>query len=944
MKTTRMLRIGASLLVYLTVLCPAFIVPAPSCSENTALQTDRMFQSFISRIVIDIRDFPHNAVELKELARTLIFLNEGEAFSDTRLRDSINALKLSKKFREIHVDSKEEEDGRITLSFGLIPLRQIKDIKIAGQYPLFEREVLNTMTMYIGDAFIQEDLPHQADLITALYKQYGFTEPKVAVRTTENAEDGTIIIHVTITKDTYYTLNNLEITGTRVFSDRKLKLKMKSWRVSLRPGSSGRFIEDDFKKDIKNLTSFYRGKGYADVAIEHVIEKDSETGSVSASIKIDEGLRYDIEFAGNRAFWNRTLKKDLVLFESGNKNDLGLKKSVKKIKDRYRKAGYLETSITTVEATKPEDREMHRVIRLDIHEGPCSTVRSLEIEGNKALDEEKIKKQMLTRLPGFMEKGVYVPEELEEDIFVIKSLYAREGYSNAGIIHTERWSEDKKNVDIKLTITEGFQTVVSSVKIVGTTILTEEAAYGAIILKEGEPFRKYLIRSDKNALAQIISEKGHPHVQVEADTTLSEDKSKAEIIYRIDEGPPVIMGKVYFTGNFRTKETILRNELELKEGDPFSLAKLLQDQRNIRNMNSFDNVRFKTIGLKEKADTVNLIAEVAEKKPYFFELGGGYESDRGLFAQTKAGDRNLFGTNQYGWIGGEMSEIGWRGDLGLVEPRLFGTRTAMSANFFAEQVEEFNQDFGTRSYGTSIGLSRKWLRSLTAGLTFRFEQRDQYLLGTADPAVFSGSEDEFQSRSILVTTPSLMYDTRDSFIRPRKGVFSFLSVDVSTGLRNSLDNFLKYRFDARYYITPFNRLTLATFGRAGYLSAYGSDGTIPRDQLFYLGGTSDVRGFDVNLLRVDETGTPVGGKTSLSGSIEARIDLGHNVEIAPFVDTGVIRNTFDEGGSNSLRSSVGLGLRYITPIGPIGLLYGHKLDRREGESAGRFHFSIGYTF
>jgi outer membrane protein insertion porin family len=943
MKSKRTLRIG-TFLVYLAVLCLVYIVPAPSFSENTSLQTERGSQSVISRIVIDIRDFPHDSAKLKEMARDLIFINEREAFSDVRLLDSINALKLSKKFREIHVNSNEERDGTIAIFFRLVPFRQIKDIRIDGQYPLFEREVMNTMTMYIGDAFIQEDLQEQTDLITNLYKRNGFTEPKVEVRATENAEDGTIIIHVTITKGTCYSLDNLEITGNRAFSEGKLKLKMKSWRTSLRPGSSGRFIEDDFKKDIQHLTSFYRSRGYADVVIDHVIEKNPERGSVSASIRIDEGLRYEISFAGNKAFWNRTLKKDLVLFESGNKNDRGLKKSVKKIKDRYRKAGYLEAGVTIAEEAKPEDREMFRVIRLDILEGPRSTVRSIKIEGNKALDEEKIKKQMLTRPPGFMEKGVYVPEELEEDILVIKSLYAGEGYNDVVITHAVHRSDDKKDIDIKLTITEGFQTIVSSVEIAGATILTEEEAGGTIKLKEGEPFRKYLIRSDKNALAHIISEKGHPHVQVQADSTISEDKSKATIVYRIEEGPSVTMGKVYFTGNFRTKERILRNELELKQGDPFSLAKLLQDQRNIRNMNSFDTVRFKIMGLKEKAETVNLIAEVAEKKPYFFELGSGYESDRGFFAQTKAGDRNLFGTNKYGWIGGEISQIGWRGDLGLTEPRLFETRTAMSLNLFAEQVEDFNQDFGTRSYGTSIGFSRSLLRSFTAGVNFRFEQRDQYSLDSVDPVIFSGSEDQFQSRSILVTTPSLMHDTRDSFIRPRKGLFSFLSVDVSTGLRNSLDNFLKYRFDVRYYVTPFNRLTLATLGRAGYISAYGSDGTIPMDQLFYLGGTSDVRGFDENLLRLDEGGNPVGGKMTLSGSIEARIDLGHNFELAPFVDTGVIRNTFVEGGSDSFRSSVGLGLRYITPIGPIGLLYGHKLDRSEDESAGRFHFSIGYTF
>jgi outer membrane protein insertion porin family len=333
-----------------------------------------------------------------------------------------------------------------------------------------------------------------------------------------------------------------------------------------------------------------------------------------------------------------------------------------------------------------------------------------------------------------------------------------------------------------------------------------------------------------------------------------------------------------------------------------------------------------------------------ERKPYFIEFGGGYESQRGLFAQTKAGDHNLFGTSKYGWIGGEISEIGYRGDMGLTEPRLFGTRTAMSLDVFTERVEEFNQDFGTKSYGSSIGFTRKWFQHVATGLTFRFQQRRQYMLDSWDPATSSFSEDEFEERSILVTIPSLTYDSRDSFIRPRKGIYSSLSAEISKGIKNSLDDFLKYRLDVRFFTTPFYRLTFAWIGRAGHITPYGSRGTIPQDQLFYLGGTTDVRGFDENSLRYDEEGNPVGGKTALSASIEARIDLGHNFELAPFYDTGSVRHTFEESGSDSFRSSVGIGLRYITPIGPIGFLYGHKLNRRDGESAGRFHFSIGYTF
>ncbi|MBN2687741.1 MAG: outer membrane protein assembly factor BamA [Deltaproteobacteria bacterium] len=938
MNSTAISRIGL-ILAFLVILVPVCLAPGPSCSEESGKRPSGDTRPVISRIVIDTGEPAVVDGTLRETARTLIFLKEGEPFSDDRLKDSIDALAVSQMFEEIHADSKEEADG-LALLFRLTPMRRIKEITVDGHYPLFERDILNAISIHGGVSFVRKDIPRQAELIAALYERQGFIGPKVAVTVRENG-GGTVDIHITIETDAYYSLDSLDMEGNRAFSDGRLKFKMKSWRAAAWPGSSGRFVGEDFTKDMKALLSFYRGKGYADAAIEHGIDKNPQTGVVTSLITIDEGLFYDIRFSGNKEFLDWTLRKDLVLFETGNRNGLGLKKTVKKIKERYRQAGYLDARISIVEETNQEDKRTDRTITIVIDEGAQSIVRSIEIAGNSAFDDKKIRKQMITGLTGIVEKVAYVPEELEKDVLAISSLYVREGYASAVIEPSVRFSDDRKAVDINLAVTEGVRTVVSSVSIEGAGLMSGKAAHEALMLNKGAPFRSYMVRSDKNILAQRIAEKGYPHVAVQTRTAMSEDGSDADITYRVDEGPYVRMGQTYFTGNFRTRDKVLRNELELKPGDPFSLSKMLEQQKNIRDMGVFNTVRFKTIGLKEKADTVNLIAEVEEKKPYYFEFGGGYESDSGFTAKTGAGDRNLFGSNKHGWISGQASQVGYRGDLGLAEPRLFGTKTGLSLNLFAERIEKFNQDFGTKTYGTSAGLSRKVLPSLTAGFALTFEQKDQYSLVSAGKAART---DEFQSRSILVTTPSITYDTRDSFVRPKKGMFSTVSVDVSAGLRNSLDNFLKYRLDARYFVTPVTRLTIALLGRGGYISTYGSDGTIPKDQLFYLGGTSDVRGFDENLLRYDRAGNPVGGTTALSGSIEARIDLGHNVEFAPFYDTGSVRHAAGDSGSDSFRSSAGVALRYITPIGPIGLAYGHKLDRREGESAGRFHFAIGYMF
>ena len=919
--------------------------PGYADSEEDRSRPESAASPIVARIFVELQDCPNHEAEWTEMARNVIFLREGDPFSATRLQESVEALRLSKRFREIKVESKEENKG-ITLLFHLTCFRRIKDIEIGGKFPLFEREILNAMTIYPGDVLVQEALPRQEELIAGVFRREGFIDPKVAVTAREDPADGHFTICVNIDKGCFWTLGRLQIFGNCAFSDRKLKLKMKTWRVSLFPGSAGRFMEKNLKEDMKRITAYYWKKHYPDAAVNFEIEKDDETRCVFVTVTIDEGARYDVEFVGNERFWDWTLRKDLVLFKEGNRYNLGLRKSTKKIKERYRTAGYLETRVKVEETTKTVEDQKVRLLRLVIEEGPCSTVQSIQIQGNHAFEGEKIRKQMLTRLPGFREPGAFVPETLEEDLYAIKSLYVKEGYMDAKVKEAVKWSDDKRDVAISLEIEEGVQTLVSSVEITGVTVLSEEEAYGAMLLKEGEPFRRYLIRSDKNALSGLISEKGYPHVTVKGEASFSEDRKEARLVFSVNEGPHVEVGQIYYTGNFRTKDRILQKELEIEAGDPFSPAKMLQGQRNIRDLKVFDSVKFKTIGLKEKNEKINVFVEVEEKKPYFVQAGGGYETDRGFFVHSKLGDHNLFGTNKDGWLGGGWSQIGYDGELGVTEPRLFGSRISATFGLFGERREEFNQAFGTTILGSSLGFSRKWFRYVSTGLGFRFERRNQFRRDSEDPAtgMLEDDSDEFDPRSILVTTPSISYDTRDCFIRPKKGVFSSLSVDISRGLTNALDDFFKYRVDLRYYWSPFQRLTFAWLGRAGYIDPYGSIKKVPEDQLFFLGGTSDVRGFDENLLRFDEAGDAVGGRTAVVGSVEARIDLGHNFELATFYDVGRVTDTFDEVGPDEFRSSVGVGLRYVTPIGPIGFLYGYKLDRQEDEDSGRLHFSVGYTF
>jgi len=773
-------------------------------------------------------------------------------------------------------------------------------------------------------------------LIAELYRINGYIDPHVTIKEHQDPEDGLFEFEINIEKGAKYALGKLIINGDHAFPDTLLKSKLQNWGISVfNPGGS---FEERVKTDVKNLVAFYRRKKFADVAVDYDITFADGGQRVDIILNIQEGQRYAIQIEGNREFLKYTLKKDLLLFESGNRRGLGIIKSIKAIKARYRKSGYLETEVK-VETLKQREKGVRNLL-ISIHEGPRTRVGSIQIHGNHAIDTATLRDQMLTTTPSLFAKGIYNPETLEEDLYAVKALYLQEGFLNPRVEPGVVFNQDKTRVSIDLQITEGPQTVLRSIAIEGLQALSREKTMTQLRLKVGQPFRKYMVSADEKNLEALVSEAGYPHVRASGEIALSPDQRNADVTYRVAEGPRVVLGRIYMRGNLKTRDRILTRELETTPGDPFSMQKIAAGQHNIRSLNTFNSVQFKSIGLKERAERVNLFIDVEEKKPYYVQIGGGFESDRRFFLRGKAVNRNLFGTNKELWAGGEVSEIGYRLESGLSEPRFLGSRFGVDLNIFNESKSDFNQNFGTDTIGTSLGFSRKWRKHLTTALVFRYERRNQFALGAID----QGNLEQYAPRSILVTTPLVRYDARDSFIRPQNGYLGTFSVDVSKGLENSLDDFLKYRLDLRYFTTPLEKVTFAFLGRAGYIDPFSTESNVPDDQLIFLGGTNDVRGFKENLLRYDAYGSPVGGRSAVVGSMEARIDLGRNFELTFFYDTGYLGNTQASVGEDSFRSSLGSGLRYVTPIGAVGILYGHKIAPRPAEDPGRLHLSIGYTF
>jgi outer membrane protein insertion porin family len=892
--------------------------------------------------MVDIRDCPWCTGEPLSLARDLVCLREGLPFTPELLDRSMEALKLSRRFERIDADVSAEPDG-LTVTFSLKPALVIRDIRVRGEYPLFTSDVIKAMSVNVGDSLMEKDLEEQERLVADLYRKEGYAEVLVKA-VVEERRGGTVVLGVSIEPGRYYRLESVRIKGNKAILDAEILSRMRSWRHSLFVRESGRFRQTDLEQDIKDLLAVYRQRGHPECTIDLDLSRDEASLAVHAVLRISEGPLYRVSISGNSHFGDRMLKKDIVIFREGNIRDRGLRKSVRNMVERYRADGFLSARVDIEEKKDASGRRDVRTVVFAVTEGQRTLVDAVSFPGARAFDAVRLRKTVRTGSAAFLHPAVFNPDILQQDVQALKALYLNNGYTRVSVDPQVSWKEDRTGVSVSFQISEGTRTVVSSIDIRGLTEMPPRRAAASLALKEGGAFVEGLLKADETTLADLVSARGHPYVKVRSAAVLSNDGTGASITYSVEEGPKVCMGNIYYRGNFITRTSVIRRELGIEPGQPFSLKGMLQGQKRIRDMQAFDSVQFKTMGLKENLDRVTLLIDMQEAEPYYYEGGLGYVTDRGFYTRARAGDRNLFGLNKHLWTGGEVSQIGYTAELGLTQHRIFGANVTNTSIVSYERKEEFNQIFGTEILTASTSFATRPARHLYTSLGTRYEYRDQFLQDNSY-TIPEGEEDSYRSRGILAVTPQVTYDTRDSFVRPTRGMYSSYALDISRGFQSSMDNFLRHSANLRLYYTPLERFTLAWAGRYIYIDPYGSVSIIPKDQLAYLGGTMTVRGFRENMLRFDSHKDPVGGRLAVNTSLELRIDVSDGWETALFYDTGAVRKPVEkDAGSEDFRSSVGTAIRYVTPIGPIGVMYGHKLERKKGESAGMFHISMGYTF
>jgi outer membrane protein insertion porin family len=463
-------------------------------------------------------------------------------------------------------------------------------------------------------------------------------------------------------------------------------------------------------------------------------------------------------------------------------------------------------------------------------------------------------------------------------------------------------------------------------------------------LRSGEPYDPRLLAADRNRILTAYRNAGHLEATVEPELSWNEDRTVVAVTFRVAPGARARVGQVVVSGLERTREKVVRRELTLEPAGPLSLERLLESQKRLAALGLFERV---TVVPRE--DTAaegarDVLVSLSEAPVTTIAYGLGY-SERDLFrGSLEITRRNLFGLDRTLTAFGRVAFRGQRFVLSYREPFFLGRRRDLFTTAFYDDDDRTSFDF-TR-LGGIVQTTRRLREDLAVILRLTYQATDVFNVEVPLQEI----DRQFRTYTLAGPSASLVKDSRDNPLDARSG--HFLSADMLFSLRTlGGAQFAKAFLQASRYARLRRELSVAFSARLGLAATFGSSvpDELPLPERFFAGGDYTLRGFAVDTVGPQEVGAdgelyPTGGNGLLLGNAELRRDLGRAITLAAFFDLGNVYPLIGDLSLGDLRYSAGLGLRYRTPLGPVRLDWGVKLNPRPGESGYRVHLTVGNAY
>ncbi|MDO9090587.1 MAG: outer membrane protein assembly factor BamA [Burkholderiaceae bacterium] len=662
----------------------------------------------------------------------------------------------------------------------------------------------------------------------------------------------------------------------------------------------------------------------------------------------------DVDFVGTREFEKDALKKALreVGLSDGRPYDQALAdRAEQELKRQYiNKSLYGAEVVTTVTPI-----ERNRVnVTFTVIEGEPSRIKEIRIVGNQAFGESTLRSLFDQDTGGWLswytKSDRYSRAKLNADIETLRSYYLARGYLEFRVDSTQvAISPNKQDISITVNITEGQRYVVSAVRLEGNYLGKEDEFKSLVAIRPGEAYNADLVAQTTKAFADYFGNFGFAFANVEARPEIDRVNSRVAFVLQADPSRRAYVRRVNVSGNNRTRDEVVRREFRQFESAWYDGDKIRLSRDRVDRLGYFKDVNIETSEVAGSPDQVDLNVTVVEKPTGSLQLGMGFSTAEKLGLSASVKQENAFGSGNY--LGVEVNTSKYNRTIVFNTTDPYFTTDGVSRSFDLYhrtsrpyQDQGGNYELRTTGAGIRFGVPFSEHDTVYFGLS---GERTQIKPGTNIPAAFLAYADRFgYSSSAFPLAVGWSRDDRDSALVPTTGRYQRFGGDL--GVFGDA-RYVRASYQYQQYIPLNKQFTVALNGEVGWGKGLGGR-PFPVFKNFYGGGLGSVRGFDQGTLGPrDVTGSVIGGsrKLALNAEIIAPFPGAGNdrsLRVFGFFDIGNIYGENEKVVMKELRSSVGVGLSWISPIGPLRLAIANPVRKFPGDRIQRLQFQIGTSF
>ncbi len=647
---------------------------------------------------------------------------------------------------------------------------------------------------------------------------------------------------------------------------------------------------------------------------------------------------YQLHFRGNESLSDRDLEKaavdELVDLERNGYRRAEVDDAAFMMESHYRSLGWPDARVRY--KTRRADRKLQATFIIE--EGPRCALGQVRVRGAKALSREQVRGFFIPGGSDALEGGpYYVAGAVGGAAGGIKGAYWGIGYLDAEIDEPElSFAEDRSSVEVLVRIREGVQYKIRRVEFEGVEQVPLADLEAAVEPLRGLPFfprRAYDVRT---AAISVYGNAGFPDAAIEVEERRNEQTGAVRLTLRVVEGPQVSIGGLRISGNERTTERFVRERMKLRKGDLYSQKKEHASFRSMFETGLFARIDFQLEGEGEER---MLGVQVEEAKAKEFMIEPGYGSYEGARLELGFRERNIFGTGRQFRSELELSQVGYATLVGFTDPWFLGSEVEMDVPVFYRTRRE--PSFTREEFGAAVMWRKEFSNELALAGGFSLRQSN-----ISAVQVHAGNQALAEDTSILALSLEPTWDSRNDVFNPTHGQLARFQVERGVDLWIGELEFVRARLTLSK-ILPLNEreTTLIAAGfRTGVIVPTGGTDHIPLQERFFNGGENSVRSFEeAELGPLDRFGDPIGGETFTTANLELRQSLGGNLWGGLFVDAGNVGLTTDDYFSDP-HYGVGLGVRYLLPVGALRVDFGYNPDQRPIDESYQVFLSVGMAF